>query len=52
MGARPYPAHAARVNDAKEIQELATVCDLTFEEAIVVWGAGQRVYGPVRSERK
>jgi hypothetical protein len=48
VGARPYPAHAARVNDANEIQELATVLDLTYEEAIVIWKGAFRVYGPER----
>ena len=48
MGMRPFPAHAARVKDANDIQELATACGLTFEEATVVWGGCQRVYGPER----
>lgn len=37
VGDRPYPPHALRVADAKQIQEFAERACLSFEDALLVW---------------
>jgi hypothetical protein len=52
VGMRPYSAHAVRVADAKEIQDVASFMCVSFDEARDIWEQVIAVYGPVRSERK
>ena len=50
MGMRPFPAHAVRVNDAKQIQQLSETTPLSFEEAAEAYFAYMVANGPKGSE--